>query len=465
MIFSKRNFYAAACFSAALLCGNALYADDATQKVEAQPVKEALAEQAPTKADVPAEKVAQAAPLAVPVPAAAPADSKPAPDPLEAEVKALGEEIEKLQKERSKIEAELGLAQSQREKELLPMRLEKMRLDAERAQRAAQFSAKLAEIDEERAKLDREFALANARVSAALRAKQLIVSELEADSRDLQVQMAALNAEYSAPVALANKKQELAKVAVAQPKYLKEPFVDGTLYISDRRIDFNGAVTPDSARRACELINFYDNQSSEYPIFIVIDNSPGGSVLAGYQIQKAMQSARAPVYVVVKGMAASMAAVLATTAERSYCFANTRILHHQISSVFERSNLTVLREGVAHSEEVYKIFIGPVAKKLGVSIEEFTKQMYEHNSQGDWEVFGTEAVERKWVDFLVDRVEETSFVALESPQQATPQRMVIPTGVVEKTDSTGQSYAELPMLENPFDCWWLSDKTGYYRAR
>lgn len=454
MIFSKRNFYTAAFFSAAVLCGNALCADDAPQK---------------TAAPVKAEAVAQA-PKSVPAPSASDEAQAPAETSelatLEAEIKSLGEAIEALQKERAKIEAELGLAQSKRDKDLLPKMLEKMRMDAERKQRAAQFSAKLAAIDEERAKLEREFALANARINAKLREKQLKVSQLEADSRELQMQTAMLNAEYSTPVALANKKQELAKIAIAQPKYLKEPLVDGTLYISDRRIDFNGPVTPESAQRACDLINFYDNQSTEYPIFIVIDNSPGGSVLAGYQIQKAMQSSRAPVYVVVKGMAASMAAVLATTAERSYCFANTRILHHQISSVFSRANLTVLRENLARSEEVYEIFIGPVVKKLGVSIEEFTKQMYENNSEGDWSVFGTEAVERKWVDYLVDRIEETSVVALEPPRQANaPMRGNAPAGLNEKTDASGQTYYELPVLTNPFDFWWIADKTGYYRAR
>ena len=73
------------------------------------------------------------------------------------------------------------------------------------------------------------------------------------------------------------------------------------LYISDRRIAFNGAVTEQLADYVCTRIAFYNNQSSEFPIFIVVDNSPGGSVAAGYQIQKAMAASKAPVHVVVKG--------------------------------------------------------------------------------------------------------------------------------------------------------------------
>lgn len=449
MIFTKRNLLVAACFSAAaLLVGNTVVREDtATDVVNSQS----------SAAAVPAELAAPSAPKKTPV------------QILEDELKALGEATEKITAERARIEAELALAAAKRDREMLPKQLEKVRLDAANAQRATMLTAKLAEIDGERATLERKLALANGRGNAKLREKQLKVTELEAVSRELQMDLAALNAEFSAPKALLAKKQELSKVALAQPKYLKEPLVDGTLHISDRRIDFNGPVTPELASWVCDQINFYNNRNTEYPIFIVIDNSPGGSVLAGYQIQKAMQSSRAPVYVVVKGMAASMAAVIATTAERSYCFENTKVLHHQISTAFRRANLTVLREGMENAEQVYKMFIGPVAEKLGISIEEFTKQMYANNSEGDWQLFGTEAVKSRWIDYLVERVDETATVSLasdETPAGGLPMMPPMPPrSLVEKVDATGKRYAELPVLTNPFDCWWLSDSAGYYRAR
>ncbi|MGN0834781.1 MAG: ATP-dependent Clp protease proteolytic subunit [Candidatus Spyradosoma sp.] len=423
MIFFKNSFRETALFAAAALtAGTSAFAEDAAAEM---PV-------------APAEQAAAAAPVLAPE------------NTNEAAMKALRESVEKLAAERAKLEAELNLADAKLEQELLPQKLEKARLDAERAQRSAAFAEKLAAIEEERAKLERELALATARAEAKLRAKQRRLSELETDSRELQARVAALNNELAAPAAIYSKKLEAEKVApAAAPKYLKEPLVDGTLYISDRRVDFNGPVTPESAARVCRQIAFLNTRDTEYPIFLVIDNSPGGSVMAGYQIQKAMQSSRAPVYVVVKGMAASMAAVIATTAERSYCFANTKILHHQISSVFARANLTSLRESMRTTEEVYRMFIGPVAKKLGISVEEMTKQMYEHNSDGDWEVFGTEAVERRWIDFLVTRVEETSVVAIDAPKKGAPV-------VAPRAEAAGTALEALPPLENPFDRWWIS---------
>lgn len=423
MIFFKNPFFKTAFFAtAALTAGTSAFAEEGPAETGAAPAEQAVA----APAAVPAEENAH-----------------------EAAMKALRESIEKLNAERAKLEAEQGLADAKLEQELLPQKLEKARLDAERALRSASFAEKLAAIEEERAKLERELALATARADAKLRAKQRRLAELEADSRELQAQVAALNNELAAPAALYSKKLETEKIASAAPKYLKEPLVDGTLYISDRRVDFNGPVTPESAARICRQIAFFNTRDTEYPIFLVIDNSPGGSVMAGYQIQKAMQSSRAPVYVVVKGMAASMAAVVATTAERSYCFANTKILHHQISSVFPRANLTSLRESMRTTEEVYRMFIGPVAKKLGISIEEMTKQMYEHNSDGDWEVFGTEAVERRWIDFLVARVEETAVVALGSSNKS------VSAGPRAETEAEA-SLESLPPLENPFDRWWIS---------
>ena len=53
--------------------------------------------------------------------------------------------------------------------------------------------------------------------------------------------------------------------------------------------------------------------------------------MAGYKILKAMEGSAAPVYVVVKSFAASMAANIATQSKKSFAYPNAIILHHQIS--------------------------------------------------------------------------------------------------------------------------------------
>ena len=470
MISRKKNFTSLALVSAAFALGGCGIWSSPNVSAEAQgvPVSQ-LVPDADAEKTSPAPQPASVAENArrdspPPARSAKPATANAGDD---AAIKALGEEIEKIQLEKSAIDAELALAVAQRDMELLPLRLEKTELDAARAARATQFAQKFAALEEERARLERELSLSKMRHDAKLREKQVCLATLEADNREVLLEIASVKAKYENPAEIVAKRRELASVAVsAQPKYLKEPFVDGTLYVSDRRIEFDGPVTAESAARVCNQINFFNNKSTEYPIFIVITNSPGGSVSSGYQIQKAMQSSRAPVYVLVKGMAASMAAVIATTAERSYCFANTMILHHQISSQTPRANLTILQESIRESKKWYKIFAEPVAQKMGITLDEFTKQMYEHNSEGNWTEYGENAVKCKWIDQLVDRVEETAVVAV-NPDNSAGVSGIAPwrRGEVEKTDNDGRRYVELPPLSNPLDCWWLYDKSGYYRAR
>ena len=384
---------------------------------------------------------------------------------IEAEMKALSEATGKLHLEKTLIESRLGLAMSETESAMQALSLEKMLLDADRAERMAKIAEEIAEVEEERTELERRLALENARANAAFRQKQKELSLLELVLREQQMKLNSTNMNTQYAVAMADKQAQLSTLAptATATKYLKEPFVDGTLYISDRRVALNGPVTSELAKTVCDQLYFFNNKSEEYPIFIVIDNSPGGSVAAGYQIQKAMQSCKAPVYVVVKSMAASMAAVIATTAERSFCFPNTRILHHQISSGV-KGNLTVMREGVETGALWYKRFGEPVAKKMGLTLDEFTKQMYAHNSDGDWMEPGYRAVELKWVDHVVDRIEETGLISVagKTPDRAMPQA---PQGMKEEVDAQGRRFVELPVLENPFDFWAIYDKNNYYRAR
>ncbi|MEN9669593.1 MAG: hypothetical protein RLZZ386_1500, partial [Planctomycetota bacterium] len=85
--------------------------------------------------------------------------------------------------------------------------------------------------------------------------------------------------------------------------YTIEPFKDGILTVSDRRIDLNGAIVSGTADAVCDRIDYFNNQNRTLPIFIIINNSPGGSVMAGYRILKSIETSDAPVHVVVKSFA------------------------------------------------------------------------------------------------------------------------------------------------------------------
>ncbi len=411
-----------------------------------------------------------------PLSSATPLPTTVAPGPaiaredLTPEQKEKMKEVDRMRVDKALIDAQLALQEAKRMEEIAPLNAEAMKLSAERSLRLAKASAEASALEEERTKLERQSALELARSNARLIEKNNKIRELEAEAKQLQLEASNTVTRLTNEINRFQKEDEARKIAAnVKPKYLKDPYVDGVLYITDRRITFNGAVTDQLADYICQRINFYNNQSSEFPIFIVVDNSPGGSVSAGYLIQKAMTASKAPVYVVVKGFAASMTAVIATCAEKSFCYPNTIILHHQVSNSV-KGNMTVLKEQIEFTKLWFERMATPVAKKMGISLDDFVKKMYENDSTGDWQAFGEKAKELKWIDVVVDRIEETAVLDMlapvPAPATALPKSAQSEySGVVIKAEANGKPYYELPSLSNPFDAWWIYDPHGQYRAR
>lgn len=368
-------------------------------------------------------------------------------------------EVRKLQMQKSKIDAEMALEQVKLRREMAPANNARMRLEVDNALRQSELATKFAEIDEAKRTIDAVAARDAVRDNLASLDRTLRLRERDLDARITRLTQEIEIGKCNLELTRSRLEQGSRDFVEAPAAYMKEPFADGTLYISDRRIDFNGPVTMSLAEHVIERLYFYNNQSAEYPIFIVVD-SPGGSVFAGYQILKAIESSKAPVHVVVKGMAASMAAVITTLAPHSYCYENSIILHHQASSGVS-GNMTVMAEQYASIKDWVERLFAPVCKKLGKTQEEFVKEMYAHFSTGDWAAWGTEAVEMRWVNHLADRIVETSVLRKPEKMQQMPQLIFVSEGI-EKTDARGNAYVELPPLL-PGDAWMIYDPKNRYR--
>jgi ATP-dependent Clp protease protease subunit len=256
-----------------------------------------------------------------------------------------------------------------------------------------------------------------------------------------------------------SKKEDWRSEANREPVVLKQPFKDGVLTISDRRITLNGPVIRGVAQDIIERIGFFNNVSED-PIFLVIDSSPGGSVMEGHRIVKAIEASKAPVHVVVKGFAASMAAIIATLAPHSYVYPNAVILHHQPwnlsfgNPVQQKEQLEILRAW-------YDRLGTPVAKKMGITLDQLTKRMYEKNSEGDWQEFGDKAVAARWADSVVEEIQETG-VTKRPTEGKKAADFLFAQGLEEKVDERGERYVRLPRLD-PFDAYWIYNPDRYYR--
>ncbi len=401
-------------------------------------------------------------------------------------------ELERMRKEREKIAAENALAQEKLRRDLFDLEAEKQRLALENSLRSERLSAEVAErrTELDRLTLDME-ALTRKSALESARRKQELESELaslraeeerlklgnsiasqKVESRmsdmrlqeaEIKIQKAGLEMEVArlqTELQRREKVEVLRDLVAETPEHSLKPFANGVLLVSDRRIGLNGVIIPHTADLIAERIDYYNNQSTEFPIFIVIDASPGGSVMAGYKILKAMEGSQAPVYVVVKSFAASMAATITALAERSFVYPNAVILHHQIAWL-GGGNLTQQRELLDEAHQWWRRLAEPVAAKMGLTLDEFIKRMYEENSDGDWREFGDEAVKLKWADEVVNTIWDTSMD--KNPDRFGP-RPVIRAELEQKADEAGNPYMVLPRLQ-PFDHYFLYNRDRYFRLQ
>lgn len=377
----------------------------------------------------------------------------------------LAEKASPAEDEQAKLAAENALQAERVKKDLaaLRARVQKLKLEKE----ALTEELALAELKRNKAsqEADAKFAAEQKALSQAAQTAKTKAEQATNALKVMQAEWAMKTARLEAEISALETEKKRDAYANAKPVYLENPLKeDGTLVISDRRISMNGPVTMRTADHVTARINYYNNKDSKQPVFIVIDASPGGSVMAGYRILKAMEGSKAPVYVVVKSFAASMAATICTLAEKSYAYPNAVILHHQISStiMFANMNLTEQKEFYEESQQWWKRLAGPLAKKMGISTDEFIKRMYAKSTSGDWTEFGTEAQKLKWVDHIVQRIHETSL--LKNPDAKPAAASAAYHGLAETTDEQGKPCMYLPRL-TPKDCYFLYNKDGYYRLK
>jgi len=391
-------------------------------------------------------------------------ENKLADEKRKAEIAGLEEQYQKLA-EQNKLAAEQSRSDMNAQgDELQKLNLDNRLTDEKNKKLMAEISLRIGKLRAEndlKTEQQRTDMLADSKERNAL---DLGMKRLDLEEHRLKVERLELDnrlSKINTDLDLRAKKEDWKKESNTEPVYTDQPFQNRKLVISDRRIALNGPIFTGVADYVTERIHYYNNISTQ-PIFIVIDACPGGSVMEGYRIVKAMQASKAPVNVVVKSFAASMAAIITTLADRSYVYPNAIMLHHQMSSMVW-GNMTRMKEQLDLAREWERRLLIPLSKKVGMDPEEFRKKMYEKNSDGDWQEFGDKAVEYKWATSVVDEIEETGIV--KNPDEVAPARgpgRMNGFELAEKTDENGQRYVMLPRLE-PFDFYFIYNPDRYYR--
>jgi ATP-dependent Clp protease protease subunit len=401
------------------------------------------------------------------------------------------DKLTQLQQEKDRLSLENELQAEKNRQTLAQLTAEKDKLVLENELQAARQTKLLAELQALKTRLELENTLAEQKQKKLLTelgneqsilATQNALLEEKNKHQIFEIQMATIKLEFEKnqleleKIKKGNELEELAlKVEARSQKelwedqvnkpmeYPTEPYQEGHLIISDRRIDIDWIILPGVGKQISERINYFNNKSTEYPIFLIIDYCVGGDVLEGAQILSAMQHSQAPVYVVVKTLSGSMCAVITTLAKHSYAYPNAIIVHHQLAGRMI-GNKKQWEEQLEEANKWTTRILQPVADKMGLSMEEFEKQMYEHNSKGDWSEFADQAIKLKWIDTVVEDIRDTSYIKPpENNKEEEKGELEIPLArLSEKVDAQGQRYVELPALR-PKDFYFLYNPDNYYR--
>jgi ATP-dependent Clp protease, protease subunit len=335
-------------------------------------------------------------------------------------------EIREKEKEKQSIELDNALTRARLEKELADLQADISRMMVEREMMAVKW-----QIEQEKKEKAHKAEMLTLNQQKEKLEAEVDIAQYKLDKEDQQLRAIATKLDHQVTLLLAEVDQMNAKKARYEaecqntnytdtaPMYLREPLqAGGSLVISDRRIELNGPITPWKANYVTDRIQYFNNKDASNPIFIVIDSSPGGSVRAGSCILKAMENSQAPVYVVVKGFAASMAAFITTLADKSYAYPNAMILHHQ-PWTFTWGNVREIKEKQEFLQEWWNRLGGRVAKKMGISLKKLDTLLYEKSANGDWSEFADRAQKLKWVDHTINGIKDSGIRELPSPENYT----------------------------------------------
>lgn len=146
-------------------------------------------------------------------------------------------------------------------------------------------------------------------------------------------------------------------------------------FLQERRIFLWGEVDGESAADIVEKLVYLDMLDHEKEITFYI-NTPGGSISDGMAIYDAIKLIKAPVKVVVTGIAMSMGSILLSAAPKGkrFLFPNARVMIHQPLIMGEMSGTAVEMHIQAREMERMRAELNKILSEAsGQSLEKIAK--------------------------------------------------------------------------------------------
>jgi ATP-dependent Clp protease protease subunit len=173
--------------------------------------------------------------------------------------------------------------------------------------------------------------------------------------------------------------------------------------LKERVIFIVGPIEDNMANLVVAQLLFLESENPDKDVHLYI-NSPGGSVSAGLAIYDTMQFVRPDVSTICVGQAASMGAFLLTggTNGKRFCLPHSRMMIHQPLAGFQgqASDIDIhAKEILRTKDRLNKLMAGHTGKTL---------EEIENNTDRDFFMSGSEAVEYGLIDIVLERRETTN---------------------------------------------------------
>ncbi|EDN71474.1 hypothetical protein BGP_1872 [Beggiatoa sp. PS] len=189
------------------------------------------------------------------------------------------QQLAKLQADRNKLLLENELYAAEQNQLLAQLTVIKTRLELENQIQKQETHKFLAALDAQREQLAIQNAIALEKQKQEELRIQLETAKLgfEMAQFEFEKNKRALEREELSEKISEREQREQWESQVNKPiRYLKEPYIDGHLVISDRKIELGEVILPNTAAYINERIHYYNNKNAEYPIFLMIDVCYGG---------------------------------------------------------------------------------------------------------------------------------------------------------------------------------------------
>lgn len=177
---------------------------------------------------------------------------------------------------------------------------------------------------------------------------------------------------------------------------------------SDRAVVLKGVIKTSNADAIITSLKKF-NESAPDNIFIIID-SPGGSVVDGYNLINTIRSLRAKVICAVEADAYSMAAIISQYCSETYLLKYSSMMFHE-ASYYVSGKASDINIMVDFTNKYLRALDIDLAKQMGITFDEYQTRIAQ-----EWWVTAEEAIKFGLADGLLDTLYYTAL----PPKQDNP---------------------------------------------